>query len=88
MPDATIHAPIRERNLTRSWEIEYAPEKGFRFSNRLTQNMVRLTKIFGAVQLKAAALKSPTMLHPKKSLNGLNRSTMRRNRPRKPDVWL
>jgi argininosuccinate synthase len=24
MPDATIHAPIRERNLTRSWEIEYA----------------------------------------------------------------
>ena len=24
MPDAVIHAPIRERNLTRSWEIEYA----------------------------------------------------------------
>ena len=24
MPEAVIHAPIRERNLTRSWEIEYA----------------------------------------------------------------
>ena len=28
MPDAVIHAPIRERNLTRSWEIEYAQKKG------------------------------------------------------------
>ncbi len=27
MPEAVIHAPIRERNLTRSWEIEYAKEK-------------------------------------------------------------
>jgi argininosuccinate synthase len=24
MPDATIHAPVRERNMTRSWEIDYA----------------------------------------------------------------
>lgn len=28
MPEATIHAPIREKNLTRSWEIEYAQKKG------------------------------------------------------------
>jgi len=28
MPDAVIHAPIRERNLTRSWEIEYAKSRG------------------------------------------------------------
>ncbi len=28
MPQATIHAPVRERNMTRSWEIEYAKEKG------------------------------------------------------------
>ncbi len=28
MPDATIHAPIRERNLTRTWEIEYARSRG------------------------------------------------------------
>ena len=28
IPDAVIHAPIRERNLTRSWEIEYAKQKG------------------------------------------------------------
>lgn len=28
MPEAEIHAPIRERNLTRSWEIEYAQAKG------------------------------------------------------------
>ncbi len=24
IPDAVIHAPVRERNMTRSWEIEYA----------------------------------------------------------------
>ena len=28
MPDAVIHAPIRERNMTRSWEIDYAQKKG------------------------------------------------------------
>ena len=28
MPEAVIHAPIRERNMTRSWEIEYAQSKG------------------------------------------------------------
>lgn len=27
IPNATIHAPIRERNMTRSWEIEYAKKK-------------------------------------------------------------
>ncbi len=27
LPEAVIHAPIRERNLTRSWEIEYALKK-------------------------------------------------------------
>ncbi|MBC7690804.1 MAG: argininosuccinate synthase [Methylotenera sp.] len=27
MPDAIIHAPVRERNMTRSWEIEYAKAK-------------------------------------------------------------
>jgi argininosuccinate synthase len=27
MPAATIHAPVRERNMTRSWEIQYAKEK-------------------------------------------------------------
>lgn len=28
IPEAVIHAPIRERNMTRSWEIEYAQTKG------------------------------------------------------------
>lgn len=27
MPEATIHAPVRERNMTRTWEIEYAKAK-------------------------------------------------------------
>jgi argininosuccinate synthase len=27
MSEATIHAPVRERNMTRSWEIEYAKKK-------------------------------------------------------------
>ncbi len=28
MPEATIHAPVRERNMTRTWEIEYAQKNG------------------------------------------------------------
>ncbi len=28
MPNAEIHAPVRERNMTRSWEIDYAKQKG------------------------------------------------------------
>lgn len=27
MPDAIIHAPVREKNMTRSWEIQYANER-------------------------------------------------------------
>jgi argininosuccinate synthase len=27
LPEAVIHAPIRERNLTRSWELDYAAKK-------------------------------------------------------------
>ena len=27
MPEAVIHAPVRERNMTRTWEIEYAKKK-------------------------------------------------------------
>ncbi len=27
-PEATIHAPIRENNMTRKWEIDYAQKKG------------------------------------------------------------
>ncbi|MCB0361684.1 MAG: argininosuccinate synthase [Bdellovibrionales bacterium] len=27
LPEAVIHAPIRERNMTRSWEIDYAVKK-------------------------------------------------------------
>jgi len=27
LPDAEIHAPVRERNMTRSWEIEYAKQR-------------------------------------------------------------
>ncbi len=27
LPDAVIHAPVRERNMTRTWEIEYAKKK-------------------------------------------------------------
>lgn len=28
MPNAVIHAPIREKNMTRKWEIEYAQSRG------------------------------------------------------------
>jgi argininosuccinate synthase len=37
MPDAVIHAPIRERNLTRSWEIEYAKKKNVPIQQSLTK---------------------------------------------------
>lgn len=37
MPEAVIHAPIRERNLTRSWEIEYAQKKGVPIKQSLTK---------------------------------------------------
>jgi argininosuccinate synthase len=37
IPDAVIHAPIRERNLTRSWEIEYAKQKGVPVQASLTK---------------------------------------------------
>ena len=40
MPDAVIHAPVRERNLTRSWEIEYAAEKGRTGATVAQQNLV------------------------------------------------
>ena len=28
VPEAVIHAPVRERNMTRTWEIQYAKKKG------------------------------------------------------------
>lgn len=37
MPEAVIHAPIRERNLTRKWEIEYAQAKGVPIQQSLTK---------------------------------------------------
>jgi argininosuccinate synthase len=37
IPDAQIHAPIRERNLTRSWEIEYAQKKNVPIQQSLTK---------------------------------------------------
>ncbi len=37
IPDAVIHAPIRERNLTRSWEIEYAKQKNVPVTSSLTK---------------------------------------------------
>ena len=37
MPEATIHAPVRERNMTRSWEIEYAQKKNVPIKQSLTK---------------------------------------------------
>lgn len=37
MPQAEIHAPIRERNLTRTWEIEYAQAKNVPIQQSLTK---------------------------------------------------
>jgi argininosuccinate synthase len=37
IPDAVIHAPIRERNLTRSWEIEYAQKKNIPVQASITK---------------------------------------------------
>lgn len=37
MPEAVIHAPVRERNMTRSWEIEYAKEKNIPVQQSITK---------------------------------------------------
>jgi argininosuccinate synthase len=37
IPNAIIHAPIRERNLTRSWEIDYAQKKGVPIAQSLNK---------------------------------------------------
>jgi argininosuccinate synthase len=37
VPQAVIHAPIRERNLTRSWEIEYAQKHNVPIQQSLTK---------------------------------------------------
>ncbi|MDZ4661393.1 MAG: argininosuccinate synthase [Pseudomonadota bacterium] len=37
MPQATIHAPVRERNMTRSWEIEYALKKNIPIQQSLSK---------------------------------------------------
>lgn len=37
MPEAEIHAPIREKNLTRTWEIEYAKKKNVPIQQSLTK---------------------------------------------------
>jgi argininosuccinate synthase len=37
MPEAVIHAPIREKNLTRTWEIEYAKKKNVPIQQSLTK---------------------------------------------------
>jgi len=36
-PEAVIHAPIREKNLTRSWEIEYAKKHNVPIQQSLTK---------------------------------------------------
>jgi argininosuccinate synthase len=37
MPEATIHAPVRERNMTRSWEIDYAQKKNIPVQQSITK---------------------------------------------------
>jgi argininosuccinate synthase len=37
IPDAVIHAPIRERNLTRSWEIDYAQSRNIPVQASITK---------------------------------------------------
>lgn len=37
MPNSTIHAPVRERNMTRSWEIEYAQKNNVPIQQSLTK---------------------------------------------------
>ncbi len=37
MPEAEIHAPIREKNLTRTWEIEYAKKKNVPIQQSLSK---------------------------------------------------
>lgn len=37
IPEAVIHAPVREKNMTRSWEIEYAQKNNIPIQQSLTK---------------------------------------------------
>ena len=47
MPEATIHAPVRERNMTRTWEIEYAKAKNIPIQQSLEKNLEHRRKPLG-----------------------------------------
>ncbi|HEY8278259.1 MAG TPA: argininosuccinate synthase [Bdellovibrionota bacterium] len=81
IPDAVIHAPIRERNLTRSWEIEYAQKKNIPVQASLTKIWSIDENLWGR-SIEGGRLEEPDFAPPeeiflwtKSPLNALNEPT-------------
>jgi argininosuccinate synthase len=59
MANATIHAPVRERNMTRSWEIEYAQKNrwklyiSFHYNWWREKNILKYKKLFNTSALNS-----------------------------------
>jgi argininosuccinate synthase len=79
IPNATIHAPIRERNLTRSWEIDYAQKKGVPIQQSLNKIWSVDENLWGR-SIEGGRLEEPDFAPPEeifkwtKSIEAANKS--------------
>jgi argininosuccinate synthase len=63
MPNAVIHAPIRERNMTRVWEIEYAQARGLPIKQSLEKIWSIDENIWGR-SIEGGKLEDPNFTPP------------------------
>ncbi len=63
MPNATIHAPVRERNMTRSWEIQYATEKNIPIQQSLNKIWSIDENLWGR-SIEGGRLEEPDFIPP------------------------
>jgi argininosuccinate synthase len=63
MPNAIIHAPIREKNMTRTWEIEYAQSRGLPIKQSLEKIWSIDENIWGR-SIEGGKLEDPNFAPP------------------------
>jgi argininosuccinate synthase len=63
MPNAVIHAPIREKNMTRKWEIEYAQSRGLPIKQSLEKIWSIDENIWGR-SIEGGKLEDPNQAPP------------------------
>lgn len=81
MPDAVIHAPIRERNLTRSWEIEYAQKHNVPIQQSLTKIWSIDENLWGR-SVEGGRLEDPDYTPPEEIFQWTKSSTEAAEKPR------